>query len=147
MAKGKKRSKSLLELMDPKGGYRAPLGTSTLASKSAEPTKSKKTTKKESAKKPAPTKEPPKEEETEYGAQPLLAFDDGKMRLRLGYPLAVMIGFIVVVAIICAVLIGWKLGRDRTDEKWRAAFSGQPEKIDRNIPGMDLDSSAKSLDQ
>ena len=129
MAKGRKRNKSLLELMDPKEGYRALLGAAVSATKSTEPTKSKTTTEKKSAQKPAPIRKPKKEEEAEYAAQPLLALDDGKIRLTLNYPLAVMVGFMLVVAVICAVLIGWELGRDRTDKKYRQLLSGQPSKL------------------
>ena len=132
--------------MDPKGGYRAPLGTGTLAAKSDQQTKGEKTAEKESAQKPALAKKSTKEEETEYAAQPLLTLDDGKIRLTLNYPLMAMVAFMLVVAIICAVLIGWKLGRDRTDKKYQQLLSGQPERIERKIPGMDLDSSPQSLE-
>ena len=133
-----------MELMDPEGEYRAPVGTGKSVAKPAEQTKGKKTTEKKSAEKPALKKEPRKEAEKEYGTESLLALGEGKIRLVLNYPLAVMVCFMVVVAVICAVLVGWKLGRDRT---YRELLSGRQEKIERKIPGMELEDPADSLDR
>lgn len=144
LARGKKRSRSLFELMNPEGDYRAPVGMGKVAPKPAEQPKGKKTTEKKSAEKPAVKKEPKKEAEKEYGTESLLALGEGKIRLVLNYPLAVMVCFMVVVAVICAVLVGWKLGRDRT---YRELLSGRQEKIERKIPGMELEDPADSLDR
>ena len=144
LARGKKRSRSLFELMNPEGDYRAPVGMGKVAPKSAEQPKGKKTTEKKSAEKPAVKKEPRKEAEKEYATESLLALGEGKIRLVLNYPLAVMVCFMVVVAVICAVLVGWKLGRDRT---YRELLSGPQEKIERTIPGMEVEDPAESLDR
>ncbi|MCK4849895.1 MAG: hypothetical protein KAT11_01020, partial [Phycisphaerae bacterium] len=90
--------------------------------------------------------EPKKKAEKEYATEPLLAAGEGKIRLVLNYPLAVMVCFMVVVAVICAVLVGWKLGRDRTEQRYRDLLLGQQEKIERKIPGMELDGPADSSD-
>ncbi len=147
LARGKKRNRSLFELMNSEGDYRAPVGMGKVAPKPAEQTKGKKTTEKKSAKKPAvKKKEPKKEAEKEYGTESMLALGEGKIRLVLNYPLAVMVCFMVVVAVICAVLVGWKLGRDRTEKRYRELLSGRQEKIERKIPGIELEDAADSLD-
>ncbi len=147
LARGKKRSRSLFELMNPEGDYRAPVGMGKIAPKPAEQPKGKKRTETKSAEKPAVKKEPKKEAEKEYATEALLALGEGKIRLVLNYPLAVMVCFMVVVAVICAVLVGWKLGRDRTEKRYRELLSGQQEKIERKIPGMELENPADSLDR
>ena len=134
-------------MMNPEEDYRAPAGTGKVAPKPAEQPKGKKTTEKKSAEKPAVKKEARKEAEKEYATESLLALGEGKIRLVLNYPLAVMVCFMVVVAVICAVLVGWKLGRDRTEKKYRALLSGRQEKIERKIPGMELEDPADSLDR
>ena len=144
LARGKKRSRSLFELMNSEGDYRAPVGMGKVAPKPAEQPKGKKTTEKKSAEKPAVKKEPRKEAEKEHATESLLALGEGKIRLVLNYPLAVMVCFMVVVTVICAVLVGWKLGRDRT---YRELLSGPQEKIERKIPGMEPEDPADSLDR
>ncbi len=144
LARGKKRSRSLFELMNPEGDYRAPVGTGKVAPKPAEQPKGKKTAEKKSAEKPAVKKEPKKKAEKEYATEPLLAAGEGKIRLVLNYPLAVMVCFMVLVAVICAVLVGWKLGRDWT---YRKLLLGQQERIERKIPGMELEDPADSIDE
>lgn len=147
LARGKKRIRSLLELMDSESDYRAPAQTGSIVVKPAEQAKGEKTTEKKSAEKPAVTKEPKKEGEKEYATEPLLTLGDGKIRLVVNYPLAVLVCFVVVIAVICAVLVGWRLGQDRTEKRYRAWISVPPEKIDREIPGMELDKPAESLER
>ncbi len=148
LAKGKKRNRTLLEFMDSEREDRSATGTGPLVAKPAEPTESRATAEKKTAEKSAAKKEPREEADKEYATEPLLALDEGKIRLTLNYPLAAIVCFMVVVTVICAVLIGWKLGRDRTDEKYRAALSGRPEIIDQSIPGMEeLEGQAENLDR
>jgi len=130
--------------MDPEGDYRAPAGMGKVPPKPAEQAKGKKTAEKKSAEKPAAKKKPKKKVEKEYATEPLLAAGEGKIRVVLNYPLAVMVCFIVVVTVICGVLIGWKLGRDRT---YRELFLGQQEKIERKILGIELEDAADSIDE
>jgi hypothetical protein len=147
LARGKKRIKSLLELMDSESDYQTPAQTGSVVPKPAEQPKGEKTTEKKSAEKPAVKKEPKKEAEQEYATEPLLALGDGNVRLVLNYPLAVMVCFVVVIAVICAVLVGWKLGQERTEKRYGAWISIPPEKIDREIPGIELEKPAESLDR
>ena len=133
--------------MDSERESRAPVGMGALVAKPAEQTKGKKTTEKKSAEKPAVQKEQREEAEKEYAAEPLLALGDGKIRLVLNYPLAVLVCFVVVIAVICAVLVGWTLGRERTENRYREWISIPPEKIDREIPGIELEKPAESLDR
>ncbi len=144
MAKGKKRIKSLLELMDSESSYQSPAMTSSVVVKPAEQAKVEKTPEKKSAEKPAVKK---KEAEEEYARDPLLTLGDGKIRLVVNYPLAVLVCFVVVIAVICAVLVGWRLGQERTEKRYGAWISIPPEKIDREIPGIELDKPAESLDR
>ena len=46
----------------------------------------------------------------------MLAIGEGKVRLVLNYPLAMMVCFMLAVIVLCAVLVGWKLGRDKVVE-------------------------------
>ena len=93
--------------MDSESDYQSPAVTSSVVPKPAEQAKGEKTTEKKSAEKPAVAKEPKKEADKEYATEPLLTLGDGKIRLVVNYPLAVMVCFVVIIAVICAVLVGW----------------------------------------
>ncbi len=133
--------------MDPKEDYQAPAGTGKAVSEEAGEAEVQETRAEKKEQRPAEKKEPRKEAEKEYATEALLALGEGKIRLVLNYPLAVMVCFMVVVAVICAVLVGWKLGRDRTEKRYRELLLGQQEKIERKIPGMEPEDSADSLDR
>jgi len=104
------------------------------------------------AKKPVKEKKPvekkePTEEEKEYMTESLLTAGDGKIRVVLNYPLAVMFCFMAVVIVICAVLVGWKLGQDRSDETYRKLLEDRPEGIERKISDSELEEPANELDE
>ena len=107
MGMGKKRSRSLFEVMDPKGVYRAPVGMSQETLEPAERSEEK-----SDAAKPAQEKPPAKETGQEDLIEPFVAVSDDKIRLVMNYQLAIMLCFAAAVLLLCAVLIGWRLGRD-----------------------------------
>ena len=107
MGMGKKRSRSLFEVMDPKGAYRSPVG---MSQEKLEP--SERSEEKTDAAKPAQEKPPAKEPGQECLIEPFMAASDGNIRLVMNYQLAIMLCFAAVVLLLCAVLIGWRLGRD-----------------------------------
>ena len=127
MARSKKRSKSLFELMDPGKDYRATIGPGWTSPEPGEPEAAKEEAPVVSEVQPekkirakAVVKEKKivvKEAVEEHGeqdaaAEPMLEIGDGKVRVSLDYPLAGLICFVFVVLLICALLIGWKFGRD-----------------------------------
>ena len=117
MARGRKRNRSLFELMDPKGAYRAPIVAGPQEEEPAEPEPSKEEIEKEVlAEAVAEDKKKASAEEVqpETAIEPFLTVSDEKVRLVMNYPLAVMLCFAVVVLLICAALVGWRLGRDST---------------------------------
>ena len=107
---GRKRNRSLFELMDPKGVYRVPDGMSNKDSEQSEEPEPKQEVTKPAVK--AVKKTPADEAGQENPIEPFVAADEGKIRLVMNYPLAIMLGFVVVILLLCAVLIGWRLGRD-----------------------------------
>ena len=148
MARGKKRNRSLLELMDPQKDYRPSVGSAgtegaaeaaeqdeqdALAQIVVEPvveSTSKEPVEPAVSKPPkvvvaaAIKKEPTEPAGAEGSAEPMVTFGQGKVRVALNYPLAMMIGFMVVVIVICAVLVGWKVGRDRAAGDSRPRVEG-----------------------
>ena len=98
------------------------------------------------AKKPVKKKEPT-EEQKQYATEALLTAGDGKIRVVLNYPLAVMFCFMAVVIVICAVLVGWKLGKDRSDETYRELLEDRPEGIERKMSDSELEEPANELDE
>ena len=108
MAKGRKKSRSLFELMDPRGVYRSPVVPVQPGSQLAESSKEQNTAAETEQREPSAVRSGQEE--------PLEAFvsvGEGKIRLAMNYPLAVLLCFAIVILLICAVLIGWRLGRDR----------------------------------
>ena len=127
MARSKKRSKSLFELMDPGKDYRSTIGPGWTSPEPSEPAAAK-----EEA--PAVLEVPPEKkirakaavkekkvvvkeaigqsDEQDVAAEPMLEMGEGRVRISLDYPLAGLICFVFVVLLICALLIGWKFGRD-----------------------------------
>ena len=61
----------------------------------------------------------PSREEKQYSTEALLTAGDGKIRVLLNYPLAAMFCFMAIVIVICAVLVGWRLGRDAAEQRYR----------------------------
>ena len=115
LARGRKRNRSLFELMDPKGAYRAPSLSDPQEEAPEEPEPAIEEIEKEVAAEPAveDKKEPSSEEaQPEAAIEPFLATNDGQVRLVMNYPLAVMLCFAAVILLICAALVGWRLGRD-----------------------------------
>ncbi len=126
MARGKKRNRSLFELMDSEGRYQVPTGMSkataekaeeaqdqeTVPEQAGEEAQAQETRAEKASKRPVQKKVLSEEADEEYEIESLLTVSEGKIRLVLNYPLAMMICFMVVVVVICAVLVGWKLGRD-----------------------------------
>lgn len=122
MTKGRKRSKSLFELMDPGKDYRSTIGPGWTSPDPGEPEAapaepnvqpSKRSPAKEVVKEKAVAKEVAQEDsEQDMAAGPMLDMGEGKVRISLDYPLAGLICFVFVVLLICALLIGWKFGRD-----------------------------------
>ena len=108
MAKGRKKNKSLFELMDPKGVYRSPVVPDQTGLRPSERPKEQSV-----ATKPEQTKPPADWTGQEEAAEAFVSTGEGKIRLTMNYALAVMLCFAAVILMICAVLIGWKLGRDR----------------------------------
>ena len=104
---GKKRGRSLFELMDPKGQYRSPVG---MSQNNAQP--SERPEEKTDAAKAAQEKPPAKETGQEELIEPFVTAGDGKIRLAMNYQLAIMLCFAAVVLLLCTALIGWRLGRD-----------------------------------
>ena len=147
LARGKKRNRSLLELMDAEGDYQAPVGTGKAAPNPAEQGKSSKIADEKAVKEPAVKEKLKEEADKEQTTEPLATVGEGKIHLELSYPLAVMLAFMAVVTVICAVLVGWKLGRDRTEEKYRDLLLGQQPRIENTIPGMELKDSAENLER
>lgn len=149
MARGRKRHRSLFELMDPKGAYRAPALREAASQEhrqaeaegkaeaeveaQAEPEGQEKPTVEETAAaelieqaeeqisaEPEPvateqTVQPAAEasEDSRPTSEPILAAKDGKVRLVTNYPLAAMLCFAGIILLICAILVGWRLGYDR----------------------------------
>ena len=128
--------------MNPGGEYGASARPVGAAPESAKESKGSKTKAKKAAEKPAEKKEPKKEAEKEYVTEPLVTVGDGKIHLVLNYPLTVMICFMVVVAVICAVLVGWKLGRDGA---YRELLLGQQERIEQKTAGTGLEEAVDGL--
>ena len=134
MARGRKKHRSLFELMDPKGVYSAPAlttGPETQDTGEAEPQAEAEAAVQEveeieeqAAVEPEPVqiedkKEPPAKTEADSEAvpEPILSVDDGKVRLVTNYPLAAMLCFAAVILLICAALVGWRLGHDSALKK------------------------------
>ena len=141
MARGKKRNRSLLELMDPQRDYRPSIGktpgdsgaevqdqgeknspagpAATIAVKPPSEPGGKAAV--EPGPKPAvkPSAKLSVQEEQSGrvdaggGGEPMLALGQGKVKLVLNYPLALMVCFMAVVLFVCAFLVGWKMGRDK----------------------------------
>ena len=96
--------------MDPKGVYRAPGGMSQEDSEQSEEPEPKQEVTKPAVK---AVKKPPAVEAAQKDLiEPFVAADEGNIRLVMNYPLAIMLGFAVIILLLCAVLIGWRLGRD-----------------------------------
>ena len=125
---GKKRGRSLFELMDPKGVYRAPVGMSQNKSEPSERSEEK-----TDASKAAQEKPPAKEPRQEGLIEPFIAVSDDKIRLVMNYQLAIMLCFAAVVLLLCATLIGWRLGRDSAAKN----FLNTP-KHQRTMPGTEI---------
>ena len=115
LARGRKRHRSLFELMDPKGAYRAP---SIAVPQEKEPAEPEAALEEIEEQVPAEPKVEDKKEPSVAEAQPEVAIEpfvsasDGQVRLVMNYPLAVMLCFAAVILLICAALVGWRLGRD-----------------------------------
>ncbi len=132
MARSKKRGKSLFELMDPGKDYRATIGPGWTSPELGGP---------EAAREEAPAvlevqpgrkirakavvkekkvvvKEAVEEDgEQDAATEPMLEIGEGRVRVSLDYPLAGLICFVFVVLLICALLVGWKFGRDGAFEE------------------------------
>ena len=147
LAKGKKQSRSLLELMDPKGDYQSRVGTGDAASEEAGQAEVQETRTKKAAREPAEKKEPSDEVEKEYATEALVAVGDGRIRLVLNYPLGVMVCFMALVIVICAVLVGWKLGQDRAEKRYQELLLARGERIERKIAATELEEPGVSLDE
>lgn len=57
------------------------------------------------------------EADSELASEPIVTINDGKVRVVTNYPLAAMVCFAVVVLLICAVLVGWRIGHDSALKK------------------------------
>ena len=132
---GKKRSRSLFELMDPKGVYRVPSEMSEEGSEQSEEPGPKQEVTKPAVK--AVKKPPTDKAEQENPIEPFVAADEGKIRLVMNYPLAIMLGFAVLILLLCAVLIGWRLGRNSAAESFLNVAKQQQAQ-----PGEDIDKSS-----
>jgi len=98
--------------MDPKGAYRAP---SVAGRQEEDPAEPKPSVDKVLPAEPAvEDKKGPSAEaaQPEAAIEPFLRVGDEKVRLIMNYPLAIMLCFAVVILLICAALVGWRLGRD-----------------------------------
>ena len=151
MARGRKRHKSLFELMDPKGSYRAPALAGTAKQELSKPeikaeaepaVEEIEETEEQAAIEPEPVrssedkKEPPAkmEVDSEAVAEPIVSVNDGKVRLVTNYPLAAMLCFAAVILLICAALVGWRLGHDSALRKVAQAQNEARQRIpDANI--------------
>ena len=101
--------------MDPKGAYRAPTVAGPQEEDPADPEPPIEEIEKEvPAEAAAEDKKKSSAEEVqpEGAIEPFLAVSDEKVRLVMNYPLAVMLCFAVVILLICAALVGWRVGRD-----------------------------------
>ncbi|NIA07246.1 MAG: hypothetical protein GWP14_06365 [Actinobacteria bacterium] len=112
LARGRKRNRSLFELMDPKGAYRAPIVASPPEEKPAEPDPAIEKIEKVAEPTAEDKKESSAEVQPEEAIEPFLVVSDEKVRLVMNYPLAIMLCFAVVILLICAALVGWRIGRD-----------------------------------
>ena len=64
---------------------------------------------------------------------------DGKIRLAVNYPLAVLVCFVALVLVICAVLVGWKLGRNRAAREYVGRSQGPSPAVEQRLDGLELD--------
>jgi len=110
--------------MDPKGVYHTPVGMSQNSSQPSEQT---------DATKAAQEKPPAKETGQEELIEPFVAAGDGKIRMAMNYQLAIMLCFAAVVLLVCAALIGWRLGRDSAAKNFLNAPKHQ-----RIMPGTEI---------
>ena len=133
MVRDKKRNRSLFELMDPKGVYRSPVGASPDRPEPPKPAQEE-----DEAVKPVKKDSPEDGAEPESATEPFLAMNEGKIRLAMDYHLAIMLCFAVVVLLICALLIGWRLGRDSAAKTFLNNAKDQQETIEQLVPGIDL---------
>ena len=145
MARGKKRNRSLFELMDPKGDYQAPAGTGEAVSEEAGETELQETKAEKEEQRPAEKKEPREEAEKEYATEARATLGEGKIRLVLNYPLGVMVCFMALVIVICAVLIGWKVGQDRAEQRYQELL-GRQERIEPKTAETELEELGESLE-
>lgn len=150
MARGKKRSRSLFELMDPHKDYRASIGPGWTRPESAgsrEEEEQQKPAEIEvqaqaevQMKKPGKAKVAEKvaepESEQTYGAEPLFSAEEGKIRITLNYPLAGLICFVLAVVFVCGILIGWRFGRDGAFRMMKESVNG-PGHTENVVPGRE----------
>ena len=126
-----------MELMDAGGDYRATAAPAKPPPEQPPETVLQEPKEKKDLEKPVEVEKPvaaektvevekPREEENEYPTESLLTAGDGKIRVVLNYPLAAMFCFMAVVIVICAVLVGWKLGRDRAEQRYRELLDERP---------------------
>jgi len=129
--------------MDPKGSYRAPALAGTARQElskpeiKAEAEPAVEEVEEQAAIEPEPVrssedkKEPPTkmEVDSEAVAEPIVSVNDGKVRLVTNYPLAAMLCFAAVILLICAALVGWRLGHDSALRKVAQAQNEARQKI------------------
>ena len=168
MARGKKRIKSLLELMDPEGDYGSlgkkapepaeePEGKTTGEQGSVEEpaeetegehgpveepakeTESEQKGEKSPVERPAAKKEPSEDPEQDYATEPLMVVGDGKIRLVVNYPLAVLVCFVALVFVICAVLVGWRFGRDQAARDYVEGPRSAGPAAEQRLDGLELE--------
>ena len=143
MVRDKKRSRSLFELMDPKGVYRTPAGAEEPdRSEPPEPPKEE-----EAAVEPVQEDSPADEVKPECEIESFLAVDEGRIRLTMNYHLAIMLCFAAVVLVICALLIGWRLGRDSAAKTFLNNTKDRQETIEQLVPGIGLKARSDKQEQ